>query len=190
MKLYFANPVQRGDGGGRSRAKRAAWAKPAVMCDVPVTVRKLPQVGLGHRHLDGAAAFEPETAHRLHRSEHRKAAEGPSIHAVAPRRHVPILGAETRGRLGRLAAGRGRFAMIVIELLFGLMLAGMVLLVLPFLLLMAGISRPSRGRVAASRAGDRLDAVRAARAPSPDLIVGSARGTQPRLNCCLTSFAN
>src|ERR1043166_985842 len=140
MKLYFANPVQRGDGGGRSRAKRAAWAKPAVMCDVPVTVRKLPQVGLGHRHLDGAAAFEPETAHRLHRSEHRKAAEGPSIHAVAPRRHVPILGAETRGRLGRLAAGRGRFAMIVIELLFGLMLAGMVLLVLPFLLLMAGIA--------------------------------------------------
>jgi len=30
--------------------------------------------------------------------------------------------------------------MIVIELLFGLMLAGMVLLVLPFLLLMAGIA--------------------------------------------------
>src|ERR1043166_2061270 len=108
MKLYFAKPVQRGDGGGRARAKRAAWAKPvAVMCDVPVTVRELPQLGLGH--LDEAAAFEPETAHRPHGSEHRKGAEGPSIHAVAPRRPVPILTAETRGRSGRAAAGRGRF---------------------------------------------------------------------------------
>src|SRR5437588_9846355 len=108
MKLYFANPVQRGAGGGRSRAKRAAWAKPvAVMCDVPVTVRQAPQVGPGHRHLDESAAFGPETAHRPHRTEHRKSAEAPSIHAVAPRRPVPILAA-THEVAPCLAAGRGR----------------------------------------------------------------------------------
>src|ERR1043166_3191751 len=105
MKLYFANPVQRGDGGGRSRAKRAAWAKPAVMCDVPVTVR----APVGRRHLDQAAAFEPETAHRPHRSEHRKAAEAPSMRSGAPKAHTYISPArQSPPRAGRPAAGDTR----------------------------------------------------------------------------------
>jgi hypothetical protein len=92
-----------------------------------------------HTGFDEAAAFERKTAHRPHRIEHRKAAEAPSMRSGAPKARTYISPA------GHEAAPAGRpeagdTPMILFELLFGLMLVGMVLLVLPFLLLMAGIA--------------------------------------------------
>jgi hypothetical protein len=50
------------------------------------------------------------------------------------------MGADERGRRPHRAAAVRETTMILIELLFGLMLAAMVLLMLPFVLLMAGIA--------------------------------------------------
>src|SRR5262245_2394294 len=70
-------------------------------------------------------------------SEHRKPAEAPSMRVWHP--VGAYLYYSARDEVA-LAARRGRFPMILFELLFGLILVGMVLLVLPFLLLMAGIA--------------------------------------------------
>jgi hypothetical protein len=50
------------------------------------------------------------------------------------------IGADERGQRPHHAAAVRETTMILIELLFGLMLAAMVLLMLPFILLMAGIA--------------------------------------------------
>jgi hypothetical protein len=63
------------------------------------------------------------------------------MHALAARVGLPILPCDDMGPAAtRRRPDAGRFPMILIELVFGLMLAAMVLLLLPFLLLMAGIA--------------------------------------------------
>jgi hypothetical protein len=86
-----------------------------------------------------SAAFEPEMpTDRRAGGEDRKRRQAPSMRWQARRPYL-YYPATIRAAV-TTAVGCGSFPMILIELLFGLMLAGMVLLVLPFLLFMAGVA--------------------------------------------------